>query len=418
MTTSPKAMFSPDALRQRFTGGPLARPFLLMAGMGLIGSIIGLIVAGKHFLFAYLAAYAFGWTVVMGMMFLVLLHHVTDAGWSTVVRRIAEQFLAALPALAILFLPILLGMGWLYKWTGATVEKDPLMAVKSPFLNVPFFILRAVIYFAAWWLIARVLRGMSLKQDRTGDPKLSLAMRRWTPLLLILYALTFTFAAFDWLMALDHHWYSTIYGVLIYSGGTLTALALLSIMVPLLAKGPLEGYVARDHLHDLGKLIFAFAVFWAYIAFSQWFLIWYANIPEETGWLLTRWAGSWKVFTILMAAGMFAVPFMALMPAGVKTQPVWLISVGAVILFAHQVEMMWLVMPTLHKEGWSPGTVWIDLSAWLLVTGVLGAVIRAALLADSWIPVNDPRLKEVRHAVEHEAGHDVHEAGASPAVSG
>lgn len=400
----------PAALWKRYATGPWAMPFLVMTGVGLLGSIIGLIVDRPHFLFTWLAAWTFVWSLVMGMMFLVMLHHLTDAGWSTVIRRPAEQCLAALPALAILFLPVFLGMSVLFRWTGETVESDPMMAVKQPFLNQPFFILRAILYFAVWFMLARKMRGQSLRQDHTADPQCSFSMRRWSAPGMILYALTFTFASIDWLMTLDHHWYSTIFGVLIYAGGTVAAIALLSILTLRLAAGPLRGRVANDHIHDLGKLLFAFAVFWAYIAFSQWFLIWYANIPEETGWMLARWAGSWRIVTIIMVTALFLIPFVVLMPAGVKSNRFVLTAISAIVLAGHYLQMIWIVMPQVHPEGWRPAYLWIDAAALLLVLGIAGGAVRAAMRQAPLYPINDPRLHEVMHAVEHETHQTGHAA--------
>ncbi|GMU23188.1 MAG: membrane protein [Phycisphaerae bacterium] len=375
------------------------------AALGLIVSIAGLALDTKHFLYAYLTAYTTVLTLVLGMLFFVMLHHVTDAGWSTVIRRVAEHFLAALPVLAVLLLPVLLGVGKIYKWADpAIVQGDPLYEVKRPFLNVPFFIVRAVAYLVAWWGLARLMRGSSLKQDASAEPYLSLRMRRWSGPGLVLFGVTFTLAAFDWLMSLDFHWYSTIFGVYVFACAAVASLGLLTLTTLRLETGPLTGLVARSHVHDLGKLVFAFCVFWAYIAFSQYFLIWYANIPEETIWMLDRWIGTWKAVSVLVPAGLFVIPFLALISAPPKMHRPTLASIGAIVLISHYVGMYWLVMPVLHHDGPPLRMAWIDAGALLLVAGACGAAVRHSMNRHAAYPINDPRLHEVVTAVEHEPG--------------
>lgn len=384
-------------------GARLGQACAAAAALGLAGAIAGGFASPRHFLFSYLVAFFFGLTVVLGMLFFVMLHHVTDAGWSTVIRRPAEQFLAAFPVLAVLVIPILLGMKELYAWTSLDPATDHLMHVKQPFLNVPFFIGRAVFYFAVWIGMMWFFRGSSLKQDRTGDPGLSLRMRRLSGPGLMLYAVTLTFAGVDWLMTLEHAWFSTIFGVYIFAGAAVSALAALTLVMMRLVKGPLQGKVAGSQMHDLGKLVFAFAVFWGYIAFSQYFLIWYANIPEETEWMMHRWVGPWPAVTVALAVGMFAIPFVVLMSANAKRHSPTLATVCVILLATHYLDLYWLAMPVIQKDAIAWHYVWIDASCLLLVVGACGLAVQRAMSRAAIHPLRDPRLAE---ALEAAHGHD------------
>ncbi len=371
------------------------RPFAILAALGALGCAAGLIVDAPHVLFAYLAALAAALFLVLGMLFFVLLHHVSDAGWSTVVRRWAEQFLAAVPLLAVLAVPVLVFSGTLYHWTHA----EDLPPAKAAWLSLPFFVVRIVLYFAAWWWLARFFRRRSLAQDTSADPQLSLGLRRWSGPALVLYAFTTAFAAVDLLMTLDHHWFSTIFGVYCWSHGVLAAHAVLAILALHLRRGPLRDKVPGSCVHDLGKWTFTFAVFWLYIAFSQWFLIWYSNLPEETHWMITRTTGSWQAVAVVFVLALFVVPFATLLSATAKRSPL-LGRVAWGVLAGHWLGFLWIVQPVASPAGVAWSRLWIDLSALLLVAGLVGLVVRRALLAHPLYPVHDPRLPE---AVPEEA---------------
>jgi len=370
-------------------------PWSTMAAAGALGCVVGLFVDVPYVLSAYVAAFAAALFLVLGMLFFVLLHHVTDAGWSTVVRRWAEQFLAAVPALALLFLPALAFSGALYHWT----HDDHLPAPKAVWLSMPFFAVRIVLYFAAWWWLARTYRRRSLEQDTSRDPAPTLALRRWSGPALVLYGITTGFAAIDMLMTLDHHWFSTIFGVYCWSHGTLAAYAVLSILARRLRRGVLRSKIPDSVVHDLGKWTFVFACFWAYIAFSQWMLIWYANIPEETQWMIVRTRGSWQGVALAFVAALFVVPFVALLSAKAKRSPL-LGAVAWVVLAGHWLGFVWIVHPAHHPEGVAWSRFWIDPFALLVVVGVAGRVVARAFERHPLYPVHDPRLPE---AVPEEA---------------
>ena len=302
-------------------------------------------------------------------------------------------------------------MGALYGWVGST---SALAQAKAPFLNVPFFIVRVGLYFACWLLIGRIFRGGSLRQDETGDPGITLRLRRLSAPGLIVYALTLSFAAIDWLMSLDYHWFSTIFGVYVWSGATVSSLALLGAVVVWLRRGPLHNQVTNKCVHDLGKWVFAFSVFWAYIAFSQYFLMWYANIPEETAWMIRRWTGesgasTWWVVSTLMPIALFVVPFALLMSAHTKRRAAVFVPVCGIVLLGHYFDCYWLVMPTLYTEGPAWGLIWIDLGTLALVAGASGWFVLRAMGQAALYPVKDPRLAEALvddHQHDHDDGED------------
>ncbi|MCG8375964.1 MAG: hypothetical protein MI702_05740, partial [Chlorobiales bacterium] len=337
--------------------------------VGLIGLVAGCFVSLRHALHAYLVAWSFATTTALGCLFFILFHHVTAARWSTVVRRLAEHVVGALPWLAIGALPILLGVTVLYGWTGH--DSNPLLQHKRPYLNVPFFVVRMIIYLTVWALIAEKMRRRSFEQDTTRDPGLTMNMRRWSGPSLIALALTLSFASFDLLMSLEYAWYSTIFGVYVFAGGIVAGHALLAI-VARLPVAELKARVTEDTRHDLGKWIFAFAVFWMYITFSQFMLIYYANIPEETEWMTNRWQGSWRIIVSLVVICMFLFPFTVLMSATTKKLSRVLLTVCGVVLFGHFLEMIVLVMPVMHPEGYAVSYVWMDISALVLVLGLTG----------------------------------------------
>lgn len=381
----------------------------VLAVLGSAGCIAGVMTDARQFYFSYLTAYLFCLTLVLGMLFFVMLHHVTDSGWSVVVRRPAEQVLAALPLLAVLFAPILVGTlrGELFGWVTAQGD-DPLLAGKRPYLNVPFFLVRLAIYFGVWLGLARIMRRNSIRQDADGQHHYTFAMRRGSAPGLLLYAFTFTFASFDWIMSLDYAWFSTIFGVYTWSGSVVGSLALLALMAVALSRGPLGGLISGDRLHDVGKLLFAFCVFWAYIAFSQYFLIWYGNIPEETIWFLHRWKGvdqpaAWWPISIALPVGLFLLPFLVLMPAHAKRSPRALVIMSLLLLAMHYLDVYWMVMPVLHPRGPAWSAAWIDISALVLIASASALSVVRAMGRAALYPLRDPRLQEslmAEHAEE------------------
>jgi hypothetical protein len=378
-------------------GHAISRFPFIGAGIGVVGLVVSLLSRGgdpKQFAFSWLFAFLFFLSLALGALWFVLIHYATQAGWGIVVRRLAENTMASLPLFAILFVPVLLGMGELFPWVHpAAGGKDVVLAGKAPYLNVSFFVGRAAIFFTAWSAIAWFYVRRSRAQDASGAHGISLLLKRLAGPAIIVLALTQTFAAVDWVMSLDPYWYSTIFGVYWFAGCFVSFFALMTLMVVLLKRAKLMAdSVSPEHFHDLGKLLFAFTVFWAYIGFSQYFLIWYGNIPEETIFFRHRLEGSWTAVSLLLAAGHFIIPFFFFMPRTIKRKPA-LLAAGAVWMLAmHAVDVYWLIMPTLHPKGVVLGLA--DVSAFLAVGGLFFAVVSWMMLGSPLVPLGDPRLPE------------------------
>jgi len=363
--------------------------FFLLAGIGAVAWIIGYFLDIETAMLAYLAAYGAVLFTVLGALFFVLLHHVVDAGWSTVARRWAEQMLVVLPVLAAGALVILLGAGRTYHWAHAP-ENDPLFDIKQPWLNLPFFAVRLAVYFAVWILIARRFRNASLEQDATGDPEISLRLRRWSGPALVAYGVTTSFAAIDLLMTADYHWFSTIFGVYVWAQGVVAFFGVLAL-IAFAKRGAL---VPDATIRSIGLMLFAFAAFWGYLAASQWILIWYANIPEETEWMIHRWHDGWQVLGAASVAGLFVVPFVALMPAENKRKPI-LRAVAVAAMLGHWFGLLWVVLP-VHAHGSVPAALIAAPGALLFLGGIAGRCVRRALDLAPDHPLHDPRLPEAR----------------------
>jgi hypothetical protein len=363
------------------------------AGAGAL-SLIGMFWNVRQFAYSYLTAFAFLASLVAGALFWVMIHHLTGAGWSVVVRRLFENLAGLAPWLLAFAVPFFVVLAWLYDWNDAAkYASDPMWRAKRGWLNVPFFIARALVYLATWsglwWFLSR----RSTEQDQSGDPALSRRLQAASAPGMMALAVTTTLAAFDWLMSLDWRWYSTIYGVYFWAGSIVGSLATLILAVLALRQiGWLTRTVTVEHLHDMGKLLLGFTVFWAYIAFSQYFLIWYANLPEETGWFLARRVGGWNVVSYALVVGHFAVPFALLLPWANKRNPASLGFVAAWLLAFHFLDLYWQVMPTLNPERARPHL--LDVTTLVAVAaGALALLVRSSL-GRPLVPVGDPRLPE------------------------
>ncbi len=391
------------------------KPGSLWARLPIIGAVLAIIGLGgsfsmmsehpQQFWYSYLTALAVFVAFGLGGLFFVIIQHVTRAGWSIVVRRLAENVMITLPALGLLVLPVVfMGSHELYEWTHLeVVAADTMLTAKQPYLNEGFFMVRMLIYIGVWTLLSGLFYGWSTSQDSaTGEAiiKKAHAMRWLSAPAVILFALSMTFFSFDSLMSLDPHWFSTMFGVYYFAGIAVTSHAMLALISILLRKsGYLKGVVTDEHNHDLGKLMFGFTVFFAYIGFSQYFLIWYANIPEETRWFAYRISGDYLNLSILLAVGRFVIPFFYLVSRVLKRNSNTLLVAALWILFMEMVDMFWVVQPVLsnhHAEG-QPLTMHlgaVDFLTMLGVGGVFLAVFGWALARRALIPVNDPRIQE------------------------
>jgi hypothetical protein len=369
--------------------------------LGVACAVVGVLACAifgaanpRQFFFSWLVSFLFFLSLGLGALFFVLIQYASQGGWGVVLRRIGETIFATIPVMALLFVPLLLGLRDLYSWSiPGAAEHDALLRWKAPFLNVPFFLIRAAVYFGCWSLIALLYYRLSRAQDGTGDPVVSARLRRLAGPGIIVLALTQSFASIDWIVSLTPHWYSTMFGVYFFSGAFVGFIALLSIVAPAMRRaGLLDVVITPEHLHDVGKFLFAFTAFWAYIAFSQFLLIWYANLPEETIWYRARLVGSWKMVSVLLMAGHFGVPFFYLMGRAVKRRG-WTLAVGGVwILAMHFLDLYWQVMPTLHPDGIRASI--LDLAAFLAIGGCFVAAAAWLMRRQALVPLRDPRLAE------------------------
>ncbi|MCY2959860.1 MAG: quinol:cytochrome C oxidoreductase [Planctomycetota bacterium] len=385
--------------------GPLAtrlRTFALV--VALVAAAAGLWLGHargdgfQRFQHAWLLACAFFLTVSLGALFFVILQHLVRAGWSVVVRRLAELMAANVVVVALLLSPLVvlaaMGDGSLWPWADpAAAEHHPLIAKKAAFLNGQFFAIRCAVYFGAWILLSRWLLRRSRQQDEARDTLPTEALERRAPPAMVAFAVTISFASFDLLMSLSPEWYSTIFGVYVFAGSVIAFVATTILTLRFLqSRGILRGSVGVEHYHDLGKLLFAFTFFWGYIAFSQFMLIWYADIPEETHWFHVRFEGSWAYVSALLLFGHFVLPFAGLLSRHAKRNLGVLTFWAAWMLVMHATDLFWLIAPGVTHGGALVDV--LDVLAFLAVGGAwtFGLALHAA--DRSLVPVGDPRLHE------------------------
>jgi hypothetical protein len=387
------------------TSSRLTRVTGALIALGIVLSVVALPDAGNRvrFGYAYIWGFAFLWTVVLGSLFFVGLQHLTSAVWSVVVRRVAEMIAAPMWLLGLLFLPVLLFVLLpdqfpVFPWADAAlVDNDQLLLAKRAYLNVPFFVIRAVVFLGLWIAFSRYFVGKSLKQDRgEGGFAASAAMRRMSAPFTLVFAATTTLAGVDWLMSLNPHWFSTMFGVYIFAGLVVASLAAITIATVWMRNAGIlgSGVVTEDHLYNLGCLLFAFVCFWAYIAFSQYMLIWYANVPEESFYFVSRVKGGWLPVSVALAVVRFAVPFMALLSRRAKMNPRILFWVSILMLAGQLLDLYWIVMPELHEAY--PVLGWQEIGPSLLMVGVVILYATRFLGRNAPLAVGDPLLGESR----------------------
>lgn len=379
--------------------GKVAGP-LRSIGLGcLIVAALIAIVSGNaaEFWSAWLHNWLFSITVGLGALLFVAIQHLTKAGWSVVVQRVAECLSVTIGPIAWLAVPILVallaGSHSLFMWNDAThVMEDPILSGKAAWLNAPFFVIRTVIYLGIWWWFALQFYEGSVRGDcKDAEDQLSRLRARSGPRLIVL-GVTITLASFDWIMSLDPHWFSSILGIYLFASAMVAGLAALTLVVLGLRKIGLLPQVTVEHLHDLGKLLYGFNCFWAYIAFSQYLLIWYANIPEETGWFYHRQIHGWAEVSLVLVALHFVLPFFGLMSRGAKRHAPTLAFWSVIILVANWIDLYWLIMPSVAGRSVAPGLVDLLLAFGFIVLTASAFVSAAA--GRSLIPRNDPLLSE------------------------
>jgi len=367
---------------------------LMIGGVGALAAIAGFFLDRHQFLQSYLMGYMWVLGATLGCLALAMVHQLSGGEWGVVIRRPAGAATRVLPLLTVLFLPIALSVSHIYPWADAHGEHhDHILQHKEVFLNVPFWLARAAFYFIVWNGIVFLLNKWSLEQDRNPTPALAKRMQRFSAGGLVVYVLTMTFAALDWLMSLDPHWYSTMYGALVIGGQGLTAIVLMAIVVVWLSRrAPLNTVIVPQHTHDLGNLMLAFTMIWAYFSFSQYLIIWSGNLPHEIAWYMHRSYTSWKVLATVLVFFHFAAPFTLLLFRGNKRRPARIIKVATLILFARLIDFHWLVAPEFHPEGFT--LHWMDV---VLPAGLGGIWVWAfvgQLRNRAILPVNDPQFDE------------------------
>jgi len=370
------------------------RTFLLAGAVGAAISVAGYFFDPQQFFQSYLTGYMFVLGLTLGSLALGMVHQLSGGAWGVVIRRPIGAATRVLPILTVLFLPILFGMHHLYEWTHEdVVAHDPVLLGKQLYLNTTFFIIRAAFYFAVWNGVSFLLNRWGLEQDRTGDPRLARRMQMLSGAGLLGYGLCVTFASFDWLMSLEPHWFSTIYGVLILGGQGLSAMAfLITILVWLSRRKPLDDLIVPAHFHDLANLMLAFVMLWAYFSFSQYLIIWSGNLPEEITWYMHRLQSGWRVVALSLVVFHFAVPFVLLLSRAVKREPATLVKVAVAILIIRNVDLFWLVAPEFHKNGLSVS--WMDIVLPLTLFSIWLGCFMWQLRGRAIIPVYDPQFEE------------------------
>jgi hypothetical protein len=359
---------------------------------GLAGVVATSLVSGwERFWANWILWFLFLLTIGLGCLFIVALEHLVGARWSVPLRRVPERLSSLLLLVGPAALLALFALPILYPWTRPESLKDPVIAGKAVWLNIPFFALRVVACLGLWILAYRILVTGSLRQDRDKDLRFTVRARRFAPFAMIILGITITVVGFDWISSLEPTWYSDVLGVYIFAGTFLAGLAATTLaLLSLKARGRLPG-VGPDHVYNLGGFLFAFTVFWAYIGFAQYLLMWYANLPEEVFWYKERLAGSWHALVLVLAVFHFFVPFLILIPRDAKSDPRRLFWIATIVLGAHWLDLYWMIFPILGNR---PLFGWPELSfgIFFISTGFLW--IRRSMDLGTDMPLGDPFLRE------------------------
>lgn len=364
----------------------------LLLAAGLILGILGFFIDPHRTMMNYLMAYMFVLSIGIGSLLLIALEYVAGADWSVPIRRVVEFLAAIILLLPILVLPLIFSIHEIFHWAHTdAVAKDEILKAKSPYLNETFFIIRVFVVLVLWILFYYFIIRNSNEQDKTKNQLLTKKNIVLSAVFIPIFAITITITAVDWLMSLEPHWFSTIFGVYFFASSVVASLAAITFfVVKLKENGYLHPKLVDDHLFSLGALQFAFINFWAYIAFSQYLLIWYANLPEENFWFLHRWENGWGFLSILLIISHFVVPYAALLSQPAKMDPKRLKFISVWILFAHFIDLYWIVMPNIRDYYFSI----IDLVVPLLSSGLIILVFNLRAKKANLVPIGDPKLQK------------------------
>lgn len=378
--------------KSRFSG--LSMLFLIVAIVGAVLSAVGGYCDPRQFAYSWFFGLYFFLTICIGSVFWVLLHYVCNGSWDILIRRIWENIAALLPTVFVLFLPLLFIpdlRDTLWKWF-AVSPSDPELAHRHLYLNPTFFYVRVLIYVGFFCFVAGLYRHFSVRQDADGSPVWTFRLHYHSYLLMTLFALVETFLSFDWLMGLHWQWASSLFGAYHFA---VCAQASMAAVIVLIAWLRSKGYLARlnhEHYHLAGKLLFGFTILWAYFAFGQYLLIWYANIPDETIFYNDHNRGNWPYLSYFLIVGKFMFPVIYLLAQDTKRDLNRLTAIALWILFMHAVEMWWFVMPFAHMKSLAPS--WLDPVCFLTIGSILGFVFLRIQASAALFPPRDPRLAE------------------------
>ncbi len=374
------------------TGGLVRKALaagILAGAAGLGGTILW--SGWERFWINWIVWFLFLLTVGLGCLFIVALEHVVGAKWSVPLRRVPERLSGLVLLVSPAMVPALASLPVLYSWARPEGLTDPVVAAKAGWLNVPFFAARAAGCILLWFIAHRILVRGSIRQDADRDARFNMRARRFAPVFMVIFGVTITLVAFDWISSLAPAWYSDVFGIYVFAGTFLAGLAATTLgVLYLTARQRLPG-VRADHLYNLGGFLFAFTVFWSYIGFAQYMLMWYANLPEEVFWYRDRLEGSWGVLLLVLAAVHFLVPFFVLIPRAAKGDPRKLLWVAGLMLLAHWLDLYWMIFPAI---GRGPLLGWPELSFALFFVCTALAWIGRAMRVGADMPVGDPFLRE------------------------
>ena len=370
--------------------------------VGIAGALlcaVGFFVSPFQFYRSYLWAYLYVVALSVGPLAWLMLQYITGGNWGVVIRRPCEAAGRTLPLVALMFLPIFIGIRNLYDWSHADkVLADPDLMHKHLYLNLPFFVGRAAVYLGGWILLSTLFNRWSVKEDIEGHNAVHGKMSKLAPPGLIFWALSVTFMSIDWVLSLNPKWFSTMFGLLFIASQLLTSMAfLITVMVMLSKRKPMSDVLTPRHLHDLGKFLLALVMVWAYFSFSQFLIIWAGNLPEEIPWYMTRLNGGWQYVALLLVFGHFALPFALLLSRDLKRNFKLLAAIAVFILCMRLVDLYWLVAPDLpNREGF--GLSWMDFTAPMGLLGIWLAYFLRQLEKRPLMPINSPNLEE---ALQH-----------------
>jgi hypothetical protein len=372
---------------------------LILIALGGVLCLLGGFINPKQFGYSYLTAFMFFLSICLGSLFLIIMHHLFDSQWMVPLRRVWEHLAYLFPVMALLFVPIALNVllagneNLIYPWMGIDPRADHALHVKQVLFNKNMFYLVAAALFVVWTFLAYNFRKFSLRQDQTGGADCTIWMRRLAAGGIFLFAITLTLGAIYWMKSLEHQWFSTMYGVYYFAGSVWVTLATTYLLTLVLKRsGPLEPIVQTQTFHDIGVLFFSFTVFYAYIAFSQYFLIWNAALPEETFWYVKREAGSWWGVGLLIIFGHFFLPFLAMLRIDAKLSLPLMVPMCIWAWIMHYTDMTFNIKPVLNPQGLS--VHWLDFAAFAFIGGVLTLVFIKYFKAHPPYPQRDPRIAE------------------------